>query len=201
MRLGILGGSFDPVHYGHIRPVEAAAARFALDGVIFLPAARSPFKSEPPADPRHRVAMLALALQGRPGWRVAFDDLDREPPSYTVDALRAISARHPEAELWLLMGTDMLAGLDRWRQPEELLRLARVAAYHREPFVGDGLRVPEIPGLSERLEVFDAGSVRISASGLRADLARGASVAGRVPEPVAEYITKHGLYRSGMAAR
>ena len=99
------------------------------------------------------------------------------------------------------MGTDMLAHLDRWKEADEIPRLARIAAFHREPFVGDRLRIPRVSGLPIRLEVFDAGSVKISSSGLRADLARGESVADRVPGPVAEYITKHGLYRSGTAAR
>ena len=201
MRIGVLGGTFDPVHYGHLHPVEAAASRLALDTVLYVPAARSPFKTEQPADARHRVAMLALALQGRRGWRITLDELDREPPSYTVDTLRALAIRYPGDELWLLMGTDMLAHLDRWKSPEEIVRLARIAAFHREPFTGDRVGIPGIPGLADRLEVFDAGSVKISSSGLRADLARGESVADRVPEAVAEYITKHGLYRSGMATR
>jgi nicotinate (nicotinamide) nucleotide adenylyltransferase len=201
MRIGVLGGTFDPVHFGHLRTVEAAAERFGLGEVIYVPARRSPFKEETPTDPRHRVAMLALALDGHPGWRIAFDELDREPPSYTVDTLRALSARSGGAELWLLMGTDTLAHLARWREPEEIVRLARIAAFHREPFVGEGLRVPEVPGLANRLEVFDAGSVKISSSGLRESLRRGESAAGSVPGPVAEYITKHGLYRSPAAAR
>jgi nicotinate-nucleotide adenylyltransferase len=201
MRIGVLGGTFDPVHFGHLRTVEAAAVRFALDEVLYMPARLSPFKTEPPADARHRVAMLALALQGRPDWRIAFDELDRESPSYTVDTLRALAARSRPADLWLLMGTDTLARLDRWKEPEEIVRLARIAAFYREPFTGSGLRVPDIAGLPDRLEVFDAGSVKISSSELRADLARGGSAEGRVPEPVAEYITKHGLYRSGAAAR
>jgi nicotinate-nucleotide adenylyltransferase len=201
MRVGVLGGTFDPVHFGHLRTVEAAAERFGLGEVVYVPARRSPFKEETPTDPRHRVAMLALALDGHPGWRIAFDELDREPPSYPVDSLRALSERARGSELWLLMGTDTLAHLARWREPEEIVRLARIAAFHREPFVGEGLRVPEVRGLSNRLEVFDAGSVKISSSGLRASLRRGESAAGRVPGPVAEYITKHGLYRSPAATR
>ncbi len=201
MRIGVLGGTFDPVHFGHLSTVEAAAARFGLDEVIYMPARLSPFKTEAPADARHRVAMLALALQGRLDRRIALDELDREGPSYTVDTLRALVERSRPAELRLLMGTDTLARLDRWKEPEEIVRLARITAFHREPFVGEGLRVPEIAGLADRLDVFDAGSVKISSSGLRADLARGESAEGRVPAPVAEYITKHGLYRSGSAAR
>jgi nicotinate-nucleotide adenylyltransferase len=203
VRIGILGGSFDPVHYGHLRTVEKAAERLRLDRVIFVPARLSPFKkdSPPPADSRHRVAMLALALQGRTDWTIDLQELDREPPSYTVDTLRSISARHLQDDLVLLMGTDTLAGLARWREPEQIVRLASIAAFYREPFVGLDLEVPPLAGLAQRLETFDAGFVRISSTSLRADLARGESAADRVPGPVAEYITKHRLYRSGMAAR
>src|SRR5262249_4315856 len=120
---------------------------------------------------------------------------------YTVDTLRAISSENPGDELWLLLGTDTLAGFDRWREPEEIVRLARVAAFLRGPFAGPGLKGPPVPGLANRLEVFDAGSVKMSATELRRDLERGAGVAGRVPEPVAEYITKQGLYGSGVTRR
>ena len=195
MRIGIFGGTFDPVHDGHVNPVARAADRFGLERVLWVPARLSPDKGVAPTDARHRVAMLALALAGRPDWTIAFDELDREPPSYTVDTLRALSARFLRDELWLLMGTDALAGFGRWRNPEEIVRLARIAAFHREPFVGEGLRVPTVAGLENRLEVFDGGSFKISSTDLRSDLARGESPAGRVPEPVAEYLTKHRLYR------
>jgi nicotinate-nucleotide adenylyltransferase len=201
MRLGVFGGTFDPVHFGHLRTVEAAAAKFGLRRVLYVPARVSPHKQEPAADPRHRVAMLALALAGRPDWSVSLCELDREPPSYTVDTLRLLAREHPDDELWLLMGTDALAGLAAWREPAEILRLARVAAFLREPFSGGGLRIPSVEGIANRLEVFDAGSVKISATDLRSDLARGVPAAGRVPEPVAEYITKQGLYRPGATRR
>jgi nicotinate-nucleotide adenylyltransferase len=200
-RIGVFGGTFDPVHNGHVLPVEAAAVKFQLQRVLYVPARLSPHKEAAPTDPRHRVAMLALALDGRPDWSIDLEELDREPPSYTVDTLRSIGARHPGDELWLLMGTDILAGFDRWRQPGEILRLARVAAFHREPFAGDRVRVPPVEGLSDRLSVFDAGSVRISATDLRKDLAAGKGIGGRVPGPVAEYITKHGLYKPGTPQR
>jgi len=118
-----------------------------------------------------------------------------------VDTLRAIAARSPGDELWLLMGTDVLAGFARWREPKEILRLARVAAFEREPFVGAAVRVPDVPGLGDRLSVFDAGSVRIRATELRDALAAGRSIAGKVPGPVAEYMTKQGLYKPGMPQR
>lgn len=195
MRIGVFGGTFDPVHNGHVKPVAAAAERFRLDRVIWVPARLSPHKGSPPTDARHRVAMVALAIEGRPDWSLSFDELDREPPSYTVDTLRAVSARFLKDELWLLMGTEALVAFARWKEPEEIVRLARIAAFHREPFVGDRLRVPDIADLRNRLEVFDGGSFKISATELRNDLGRGGTAAGRVPEPVAEYITKHRLYR------
>jgi nicotinate-nucleotide adenylyltransferase len=93
------------------------------------------------------------------------------------------------------MGTDILAGFDRWREPEEILKICRIAAFEREPFTGADVKVPQVPGISDRLSVFDAGSVRISATDIRNDLAAGKSLAGRVPGPVAEYVTKQGLYK------
>jgi nicotinate-nucleotide adenylyltransferase len=201
MRIGVFGGTFDPVHNGHVLPIEAAAMKFHLQRVFYVPARLSPHKETAPTDPRHRVAMLALALSGRPDWSIDLDELDRDPPSWTVDTLRAVAARHPADELWLLMGTDILAGFDRWRAPAEILQLCRIAAFHREPFAGADVRVPDVAGLSDRLAVFDAGSVKISATDLRKDLEEGRSIAGKVPGPVAEYITKHGLYRHGMPQR
>ncbi len=201
MRIGVFGGTFDPVHVGHLQMAGAAAKEFHLARVIYVPARLSPHKTASPTDARHRVAMLALALEGRPEWSISFEELDREPPSYMVETLFALSARYARDEIWLLMGTDTLAEMNRWRDPEGVVRLARIVAFHREPFVGAGLRVPAIGGLRDRLEVFDAGSVRISSTDLRKRLSGGSSAAGQVPGSVAEYITKHGLYSSEVTRR
>jgi nicotinate-nucleotide adenylyltransferase len=201
VRVGVFGGTFDPVHAGHVAMAEASATRFGFDRLLFLPARQSPHKEASPTDAHHRVAMLALAIQGRPDWSISLLELEREGPSYTVDTLRELSARLLHEELWLLMGTDALAGLARWKEPAEIVRLARIAAFYREPYREGGLVLPDVPGLAQRLEVFDAGSVRISATELRKDLARGVSAAGRVPPAVAEYITKQGLYKAGAGDR
>jgi nicotinic acid mononucleotide adenylyltransferase len=99
------------------------------------------------------------------------------------------------------MGTDILAGFARWREPEAILALARIASFEREPFSGKDVRIPEVPGLRDRLSVFDAGSVKISATEVRNALAAGRSIGGKVPGPVAEYMTKQGLYKPGMSQR
>ena len=127
-----------------------------------------PKRRAAPTDARHRVAMLALAIEGRPDWSL-FSHGAR--PGRTLlhrrHAARAIGPRLLHDELWLLMGTDALAGLARWKEPAEIVRLARVAAFYRDPFAKAALVVPDVPGLAQRLEVFDAGSVRISATELR----------------------------------
>ena len=194
MRIGVFGGTFDPVHFGHLLPIESAAVKFGLGRVLYVPARLSPLKTLVPTDSRHRVAMLALALEGRPDWSICLSELDREPPSYTVDTLSQFVREHPADELWLLMGTDVLAGFARWRRPAEILQMARIAAFEREPFAGSAVSIPDMAGLRNRLEVFDAGSVKISSTELRDDLERGGRAEGRVPRSVAEYITKHGLY-------
>ena len=111
MRIGIFGGTFDPVHEGHVNPVARAAERFELARVIWVPARLSPLKGALPTDARHRIAMVALAIAGRSDWTLSFDELDRDPPSYTVDTLRGMSARFLRDELWLLMGTALWPGI------------------------------------------------------------------------------------------
>ena len=179
MRIGVFGGTFDP---GAQRPRPAGRGRGDE-----VPAAPRLLRAGAalPAQGRRRRPMRATASpcwrspsQGRPDWSIDLEELDREPPSYTVDTLRAIQARHPGDELWLLMGTDILAGFARWRRPEEILKIARIAAFHREPFVGTGSRCRRSPASRDRLTVFDAGSVKISATDLRNDLAAGKGLAG-----------------------
>jgi nicotinate-nucleotide adenylyltransferase len=201
VRIGVFGGTFDPVHFGHLTPVDAAAARYGLARVLYVPARVSPHKQAPAAGSHDRVAMLALALAGRPDRVLWLEELDRDPPSYTVDTLRALGSEFPGDELWLLMGTDALCSFDRWREPERIVRMARIAAFLREPFTGSQLRIPDVSGLTDRLEVFDGGSVKISATELRSELAAGGDGGGRIPDPVAEYVTKQGLYGSGQKRR
>lgn len=197
MKVGLLGGTFDPVHYGHLRPAAAVAEALALDRLYFVPANRNPFKSdEHPAPACHRVAMLALAIEGRPDFAISLAEIERGGTSYTVDTLSAIKRAHPEDALFFLLGTDALAGFDRWREPDEILSLATLAAFVREPHEPAAL-----PPSARRAAhpdsvlIFDSVRVKISSTDVRRSIARGESIAGKTPAAVEEYIVKHGLYR------
>lgn len=197
MKIGIFGGTFDPVHHGHLRPIEAAAASLELDRVIYVPNNRSPFKEAViPADSHHRVAMLALALAGKPSFSLSLSELARGGRSYTVDTLRELSRLFPDDELTLLLGTDALAGFPRWKAPEEIVKYARLAAFVRDPMEPQAiLGGPELVPFRNSILILDSVRVTISSSDLRRSLRRGESISGSLPVMVEEYIVKEGLYR------
>ncbi len=188
MRLGIFGGSFDPVHCGHLTLARCCREQADLDEVWLVPAAVQPHKPEGPvASDADRLAMLRLATQGEPGQRVASLEVDRGGVSYTVETLRGIAEQQPEAELFLLMGADTLADLPHWREPEAVRRLATPLVVHRPGEAmpdAEGIQVVEMPGMD------------VSSSEIRRRVARGESIEGLTPEGVAEYIQRAGLYRS-----
>ncbi len=197
MKLGIFGGTFDPVHYGHLKPAAAVAAALSLDRLIFVPACRAPGKETAvPAPAAHRVAMLALALEGRHDFVISLSELDRGGTSYTVDTLRAFSREYAADERFFLLGTDALAGFDAWREPGEILRLARLATFVREPHEADVLeRSAAVAAHRSSVLLFDSVRVKISSTDVRRAATRGESLSGRTPPAVEEYIVKHGLYR------
>ena len=203
MKLGIFGGTFDPVHDGHLKPAAAVAAAIPLDRVIFVPAHRSPGKErETPAPAEHRVAMLALALAGRRDFSLSLAEVERGGPSYTVETLRAIARERPADELYFLLGTDALAGFEHWVEPLDILRLARLAAFVREPYEpGPILASPFLSGQRSSVLIFDSVRVKISSTGVRRAISRGESIAGTTPPAVEEYIAKQGLYRDSGAGR
>ncbi len=202
-RIGIFGGSFDPVHYGHLRPAAAVAAAIPLDAVIFVPAHRAPGKEAvSPAPAAHRVAMLALALEGRRDFTLSLAEIDRGGTSYTVDTLRAFRRDRPADELYFLLGTDALAGFDRWREPEEILRIATLAAFVREPHEPDVVAAsPILSAHRSSILIFDSVRVKISSTDVRRAAAAAESLAGSTPPAVEDYIAKHGIYRDSGTGR
>ena len=185
--IGLLGGSFDPVHHGHLIAGRIAAEALGLDELRFVPAREQPFKrgrhGAPAAD---RAAMLDLAVAGAPGFAVERVELDRPGPSYTVDTLRALRARDPGVALTLLLGADAAAELDAWHRAEELPGLARIVVFGRP-----GAPMPATPLITATVEV---PAIEISATEIRARVRAGQPIRYWVPDAVAEYIARHRLY-------
>ncbi len=194
MRLGVFGGTFDPVHIGHLILAETALEEAGLDRILFVPAAVPPHKpGGPSASPEIRMEMLRAALQGHPRLEPEGLELRRNGPSYTADSLAEISAdaRWRDAELVLLVGADMLLDLPRWRRPDEILRIASLLAAERSGF---DCRAAE-PEVLARTVFLGSPRIDISSSGIRSRIAEGKSVRYRVPESVERIIRERGLYR------
>ena len=188
MAAGVLGGSFDPVHHGHLIAADRAVEALGLDRVLFVPCARQPLKANGPvATPEQRVAMLRLAIADHPRYALETLELERPAPSYTVDTLRALRKRGPDQRLVLVLGADAAADLPRWREVEEIARLAEIAVLTRPG-------APEVVSSLVR-HLVATPAIEISASEIRARCLAGKSIRYLVPEAVAGYIAQHGLYR------
>jgi nicotinate-nucleotide adenylyltransferase len=197
MRLGVFGGTFDPVHNGHLALAEAALAAFALDRVLLVPGHVTPFKlgrdTAPDAD---RLAMLRLAIAGRPRLEVSTVELDRGGVSYTVDTLEALRAAHPADELWLLLGLDSLLTLGLWRRAHDILRLATVGTLLRP---GSTLPDGDLTGFSAeesaalRAHVADGACPDISSTAIRQSLREHGTAEG-LPPAVLDHIRSRRLY-------
>lgn len=193
IRLGLFGGTFDPVHYGHLRPVEAARVELGLESVLMLPNPLPPHKLAEPLTPYlHRKEMLRLALNEFPHLTIADFEEQAAGPAYTSDTVRRViaSLEPGERELWLIVGADSLVELPRWKDPEALFRDVRVAVLPR-PGV-DLAAVP--PGYLARVRLLKTPLLPVSATDVRRRLKRGDSMAGLLPPAVIEYIRCHGLY-------
>lgn len=206
MRIGIFGGSFDPVHVGHLIAAECCREQAGLDRVLFVPAAIPPHKqSRGLAAGRHRLEMLALAAGGHPAFAVSSDELDRGGVSYTVDTLARLAESHPGDELALLLGPDAVAEFPAWREPARIARIARLVAMERAVLddiaatvAGGGLA--DVLGADGCRRLVDERvrlpAIGIRASDLRAAVAAGRSIRYRTPRAVEAYIAAHGLYRA-----
>jgi nicotinate (nicotinamide) nucleotide adenylyltransferase len=202
MKLGLFGGCFDPIHYGHIRPVQEARAKLDLDRVVFLPTAVPPHKPGRQFAPPHaRFAMVELALLDEPGLAVSPLELTPERPFYTVDSLRHFRQLHGDAELYLLMGGDGFAELHTWKQWQEIVRLAHLVVLTRPDWQWSDFRerVPaELVELAEteRVDFITNNPVAVSATEIRQRLADGQRLpVNAVPELVLKYIRKYSLYQ------
>ncbi len=207
MRLGLFGGSFDPVHYGHLLLAECCREQCRLDGVLFLPTAVSPHKQDRPqtaAD--HRLEMLRLATAGHEQFSVSRYEVDQGGVSYTVQTLAHFRQEEPDAELFLLVGADMLNDLPHWYEAARVLELAVPVAVRRagmgEPDFGC-LRAIASPGRIEtiRRQQVEMPEIGLSSTEIRARAAAGQSIRYRTPRAVEKYIETHGLYAAGSGSR
>ena len=189
IKLGLFGGSFDPVHLGHLLVAQAAVEELGLDKLFFIPAAQSPFKPEnQPAPTPARLQLLRLALAGRTNCKIDEQEIRRGGVSYTIDTLRDYAERFPRAELFYLIGADHAAKLDKWREPDELARLAEFVVIPRP-----GEPVVEFPK-PFRGRILKGFAIEISSSQIRARVKAGLPVDHLVPPFVADAIRAAGLY-------
>ncbi len=192
MRIALYGGTFDPPHHGHLILAREALEQLALDRVVFVPAARSPFKPgieiTPPA---LRVAMMNAAIEGEEGFALDDSEVARGGTSYTIDTVKAARERWPNAELFWFIGADHVPELPKWRDWETLQTLVQFIVFSRTPLLatsGSEDSPPPFPTISRRFD--------ISATDIRARVAQGLSIRYLVPEAVRFLIEKHGLYRN-----
>jgi nicotinate-nucleotide adenylyltransferase len=190
-RIGIYGGTFDPPHQGHLIVAAEAFELLDLTRLLLIPAARSPHKQAAPrASAEQRLRMLRAAVAGDPRFEVDDMELRREPPSFTIDTIRELGRRHPEAELVLLLGTDQFREFGRWHEPEAIASLATLAVLSR---AGETL---EGSGSYEAVPV-PVSRIDISATAVRARIAAGLSSRFYVAEAVREIIEGEAVYRPG----
>jgi nicotinate-nucleotide adenylyltransferase len=196
-RIGIFGGTFDPFHVGHLVVAQDALEILGLDRLLFVPAGMPPHKDQAEVSPaRIRAAMVRAGAGDDPRFGVDELELRRPGPSWTVDTLRALAGRDGEHELVLLMGVDQLAGFHLWREPEEVVRLARVAVMARE---GEDPAVVDA-GLALEPLVVPVTRMDISSTRIRARVREGRSIRYLVPDAVLRIIREHRLYVGASAA-
>jgi nicotinate-nucleotide adenylyltransferase len=192
MKIGLMGGTFDPIHIGHLRAAENARESLSLDEIRFIPASVPPHRPDPGSSALDRFAMVSLATSAHPAFVASDVEMRREGPSYTVDTLEAMRAANPDDELYLIVGSDTFPEVRTWREPGRLFGLCRVAVVHRPGEVRP-VDLPDIP--AERVCWVEGAGLPISATDVRRRIREGHSVRYLVPEPVADYIRKRGLYR------
>ena len=190
MRIGLLGGSFDPPHTGHLLAASDAFEALALDRLVLVPASSQPLKAgRAIANPDQRLAMARLLVAGDPRFTVDSIEIERGGLSYTVDTLTTLAARWPSAELFWLVGADVPRSFTKWRSPERIVELATVVVLQR---AGEAPDVGAMPG---RPRCLPTRRIDISSTEIRDRVREGKSIRGFVPDAVAAYIQAERLYR------
>lgn len=188
LRLGVMGGTFDPIHNGHLVAASEVLSRYSLDEVVFVPTG-DPAQKSAVSDAEHRYLMTVIATASNPNFTVSRVDIDREGPTYTVDTLRDLGLEYPDAELFFITGADAISSIDTWNHSESLWSLAKFVAVTRP---GHALLIPEAP--EGAIEVCAIPALSISSTDCRNRVQTGEPVWYLVPDGVVGYISKHQLY-------
>ncbi|HXH78292.1 nicotinate-nucleotide adenylyltransferase [Nocardioides sp.] len=194
-RVGVMGGTFDPIHHGHLVAASEVQAWFGLDEVVFVPTGAPWQKADRDVSPaEHRYLMTVVATAANPRFRVSRVDIDRDGPTYTIDTLRDLHAQMPDAELYFITGADALAEIFTWRDADELFELAQFVGCTRPGYEMDKSTLDAIP--SDRVTMVEIPALAISSTDCRDRKRRGEPVWYLVPDGVVQYIAKHDLYAS-----
>ena len=201
VRIGVFGGTFDPIHMGHLIVAEDARVALELDKVLFIPAGQPWFKSYRQITPScHRLAMVRLAVEGNEFFDVADIEIRRSGPSYTVNTLTELKGQYADADLIVVLGVDALREIDRWHEPRALFEMASVVGMARPGASLDpSVLNAAIPGASDRMRVLDSTLIDISGTDIRKRVATGGSIRYRVPAAVERYIKENGLYLTAVS--
>lgn len=198
MRIGILGGTFDPPHIGHLILAQYTMESLGLDDVFFVPVASHPFKQDTTRTPtEHRLAMVRLAIGDNPDFHLSLVDVEREGPHYSADTVRIIGKQYPQSELYFLMGGDNLRDFPTWTHADRLVQYAKIAVMRRsDEDISADMHDEKMPGLSERVEIVDTPllSIWLSSTHIVERLQKGMSVRYLVPDQVLDYIKAQQLY-------
>ena len=194
MKVGVLGGTFDPVHNGHLALAEHAREQLALDLVLFIPAGEPWRKAHRTiTSAEHRLAMLRLAIDGNDAFGISDIELRRNGPTYTADTLEALAAERLDDEFYFIIGADALADLPNWHEPERIAQHAILAVAPRDDRAADAAE-PPIHGIANRIQRFHMPPIDVSSTDIRARVAAGASITDLVPPAVERYIRDQALY-------
>ncbi|WP_139417096.1 nicotinate-nucleotide adenylyltransferase [Agromyces laixinhei] len=189
-RVGVMGGTFDPIHHGHLVAASEVAQSLDLDEVVFVPTGQPSYKSNV-TQAEHRYLMTVIATASNPRFTVSRVDIDREKPTFTIDTLRDVRAERPDADLYFITGADAIAQILSWKDVQELWDLAHFVAVSRP---GHVLSVSGLP--EQDVSLLEVPALAISSTDCRSRVRRGFPVWYLVPDGVVQYISKHHLYRS-----
>lgn len=188
-RIGIMGGTFDPIHHGHLVAASEVAQQFGLDRVVFVPTGM-PYLKQDVSEGEHRYLMTVIATASNPRFTVSRVDIERDGPTYTVDTLRDLRTLYPNAELFFITGADAVAQILDWKDVEEIWELAHLVAVSRP---GHRLTISGLP--ADRVSSLEVPALAISSTDCRERVGKGWPVWYLVPDGVVQYIAKHRLYR------